>query len=257
MKRPLPALFAAIALVVCGSLPSARATTSTAGKPLGVVELFTSQGCSSCPPADSVLGEMASRGDVVALAYHVDYWDYLGWRDTLARKENTQRQYDYGKAFRSSSVYTPQAVINGRTDVNGASRWAVTSTLNRLSKQGLGLNVPLGVTKKGDSVVIEVGSAPGFRREAHLVLVYYDPVRPIQIDRGENKGATISYWNAVRDVQTAGVWHGGATRFELPESEIAKAGGCAALLQAVDRNGLPGAIIGAAIVRAPDTAAAK
>ena len=88
-------------------------------KPAGVVELFTSQGCSSCPPADEIFGELARKGDVIALAYHVDYWDYLGWQDTLATQDNTARQYDYAKTFGARSVYTPQAVINGRTHVNG------------------------------------------------------------------------------------------------------------------------------------------
>ena len=82
-------------------------------KPAGVVELFTSQGCSSCPPADAILEDLAKKGDVVALAYHVDYWDYLGWQDTLASPDNTARQYEYAKAFGVRSVYTPQAVING------------------------------------------------------------------------------------------------------------------------------------------------
>ncbi|TIO36397.1 MAG: DUF1223 domain-containing protein, partial [Mesorhizobium sp.] len=86
-------------------------------KPLGVVELFTSQGCSSCPPADEFFAELAAKENVVALAYHVNYWDYLGWQDTLSNKENTERQYDYMRAFGSRSVYTPQAVINGRSHV--------------------------------------------------------------------------------------------------------------------------------------------
>ena len=99
-----------------------------------MVELFTSQGCSSCPPADALFAELAAKEDLVALAYHVDYWDYLGWQDTLSRKENTERQYDYMRAFGSRSVYTPQAVINGRVHVNGASRGEVDGALARMAR---------------------------------------------------------------------------------------------------------------------------
>ncbi|MCX7303033.1 MAG: DUF1223 domain-containing protein [Hyphomicrobiales bacterium] len=158
-------------------------------KPKGVVELFTSQGCNSCPPADKVLAELAEKGEVVALGYHVDYWDYLGWKDTLATPENTERQHLYGKAFQERSVYTPQAVINGRLHVNGARREAV-------------------------------------------------------------RASPITYANPVTSVQTAGMWHGKATRFELPRSEVTKTGGCAILLQAFSKLGLPGPILGAAVVPA-------
>src|SRR5690606_18761221 len=88
-------------------------------RPKGVVELFTSQGCNSCPPAAEYLSQLALEGDVVALSYHVDYWDYLGWRDTLANADNTQRQQQYNRAFGTRSVYTPQAIVNGRQEVNG------------------------------------------------------------------------------------------------------------------------------------------
>ncbi|TIX65173.1 MAG: DUF1223 domain-containing protein, partial [Mesorhizobium sp.] len=104
----------ALALSACaGTALAGELEKPQADKPLGVVELFTSQGCSSCPPADEFFAELAGKQDIVALAYHVNYWDYLGWQDTLSNKENTDRQYDYMRAFGSRSVYTPQAVING------------------------------------------------------------------------------------------------------------------------------------------------
>jgi hypothetical protein len=217
----------------------------------GVVELFTSQGCNSCPPADALFRELSTRRDLVTLAYHVDYWDYLGWRDTLARPENTQRQHDYGRAFGVRSVYTPQAVINGRQHVNGAKRSAVIGTLDTLDRAGKGLSVELTARREGESVVIEAG--PGTARgKAHLVLVYFDAPQPVVIDRGENDGSTITYANAVNDIQTAGMWHGKPVHFEFPVSELERKGGCAALLQSVDSKGLPGPILGATIVREPD-----
>ena len=222
----------------------------------GVVELFTSQGCTSCPPADALFSELSKRRDLVTLAYHVDYWDYLGWRDTLAKPEHTQRQHAYGKAFGVRSVYTPQAVINGRQHVNGAKRSAVTGTLDALDRAGRGLSVELTVEREGDSVVIKAG--PGAARgKAHLVLVYFDAPQPVEIVRGENDGNTIVYANAVNDIQTAGMWHGKPARFELPATELERKGGCAALLQSVDAQGLPGPIIGATIVREPDARPAE
>lgn len=222
-------------------------------KPLGVVELFTSQGCNSCPPADRVLGELAQNDDVIALAYHVDYWDYLGWRDTLGSAENTERQRDYGRSFGSGSVYTPQAVINGRTHVNGANRNAVHQTIERMADTADGMVVDVSIRRSGDSIVIETGGSKGAPQKAHLVLVYFDPVRDVAIERGENRGKTITYWNAVSGIQAAGMWHGKASRYELPLSEVAKkgTGGCAVLLQASGKNGLPGPVLGAAIMTQP------
>lgn len=246
--RHLDGLAAALAL----SVIAAPSTAGEIGKPRGVVELFTSQGCSSCPPADAVFAEMAGKGDVVALAYHVDYWDYLGWRDTLAKPENTARQRDYMRAFRSRSVYTPQAVINGTTHVNGSDREAIEIALAQGKDGAQGLPVPITANRVGDSLVIEVGEGKADEK-AHVVLVYYNPVTPIAIAEGENQGRMVSYWNAVTDMQTAGIWHGKAARFEMPMSEVTKrgAGGCAVLLQSVGKDDTPGPILGAAAIEHP------
>ncbi|MGE0501073.1 MAG: DUF1223 domain-containing protein [Rhizobiaceae bacterium] len=243
----------------CGSLAvSALAILGFAGfalagelqRPLGVVELFTSQGCNSCPAADRFLGELAEKGEVVALAYHVSYWDYLGWKDTLASEENTDRQYEYMRSFGARSVYTPQAVINGRKHVSGSDRSAVEAAIGELNQAGAGMKVGIKVTRAGDSVVIEAAPSADTSAEAHVRLVYYDPPQPIEIARGENRGTTVVYWNAVRSVHTAGIWHGEKARFELPATEIAKkgGGGCAVLLQSVGKDGAPGPILGAAVI---------
>ena len=212
MNRRLLLRLAAAAALIC-------AVPSFAGdilKPKGVVELFTSQGCNSCPPADAVLAELAQRGDVVALGYHVDYWDYLGWKDTLGSPENTERQKHYGQAFGKREVYTPQAVINGRIHVKGGKREAVAGALTDLENRGEGLSVDINVTRSGESVMIDAAAAPGEKGDAHLVLVHFDKMKPVTIERGENKGRTITYANPVTRVQTAGMWHGKAQRFELP-----------------------------------------
>ncbi len=223
-------------------------------KPAGVVELFTSQGCNSCPPADKFFAELAGKDDIVALAYHVDYWDYLGWHDTLSSKDNTERQYGYMRAFGGRSIYTPQAVINGRTHVNGANRGAVGGTLSMLKSSGGGMLVPIRVTRDDESVVIETGTVePGANlpETAHVVLAYFELPQTVEIGRGRNRGRQMTYWNAVSSMQTAGMWHGKAQRYELPASEVLKKGGCAVLLQSVAKDGLPGPIIGAAFVNKP------
>ena len=239
------------AFFVAAIMPIVPSVAGDIVKPLGVVELFTSQGCNSCPPADRVLADLSKSGEVVTLGYHVDYWDYLGWKDTLGSTQNTARQYDYGKSFGSRSVYTPQAVVNGRTHVNGANKAAVSGTLSTLQKSGQGMSVGITVTRSGESVMIDADGATSGAGNAHVVLVYFDPVRQIEIERGENRGKVIDYVNPVTDIETAGMWHGKPARFELPANEIAKKGGCAVLLQSVSKDGLPGPILGAAVIRKP------
>lgn len=235
------------------SVPCHADPTESVKQPKAVVELFTSQGCGSCPPADQLLSELASSGDVVALAYHVDYWDYLGWRDTLASADNTARQYDYNNAFGTRMVYTPQAVVNGRLQMNGAKRGKVENAIRSMASTPEGMTVPLDVAYSGDSLVIEAGPGSGSVGEAQVVLVYFRSSTPIEIVRGNNKGRKHTFVNAVSGFHSVGMWHGKAARYELPVSEIARkgAGGCAVLVQEMLKGGLPGPIVGAALIEAP------
>lgn len=247
MMRPVIFMLAAAASLMLGANAS---TAQSAGEPVAVVELFTSQGCSSCPPADAFLGDLAKRGDVVALSYHVDYWDYLGWQDTLARPENTQRQRAYGRAFQASSIYTPQMVVNGHTHMAGSRRAAVMNAIEDRIDTPEGLSVEISARYEGDNLVIETGASENGRRKAHVVLVNFDATHVVNVERGENGGRSLTYHNAVTAYQTVGVWKGKLARFELPMSDIAGKGngGCAVLLQETSVDGLPGAILGAAIV---------
>lgn len=217
--------------------------------PLGVVELFTSQGCSSCPPADKAAATLADDGDVIVLSYHVDYWNYLGWTDTMSSPENTKRQYDYSAAMGRSGVYTPQAVVNGRAEMVGTSEDKLRATLAKLKSDGDGLNVPVTMRKSGDEVIIDIGSGKG---KADVLVVYFKSREQVAIKDGENEGRTIDYRNIVTDVQTVGMWHGEATRVTLPARvlEPRESDGCAILLQATDADGNPGAIFGATIMTA-------
>lgn len=248
MNKPIRILMHIAAAVVFCSTASSYA--GDVARPKGVVELFTSQGCNSCPPADRLLDDLAAAGDVIALGFHVDYWDYRGWKDTLGNPENTERQHQYARAFGTQTLYTPQAVINGSVHVSGASRKAVVGSLADLQRAG-GLPIGISVTHSGSSVIIDAEAARDGKGSAHLVLVYFDPERPVVIQRGENKGQTITYANAVTDVQAAGMWHGKAARFEFPRSEIDRKGGCAVLLQSMSAEGLPGPILGAAMISRP------
>jgi len=240
-------LFLRPARLALALLIGAAGLAAAGDRPYGVVELFTSQGCNSCPPADENLANLAKRGDIIALAYHVTYWDYLGWRDTLATDENTERQNAYKQTFQARSVYTPQAVINGKVHVNGAKRQAIEGALSSLKMNGDGLEVDVGIERRGESVVITTGDDPK-QRSAHVTLVHYSEPQSIEVGGGENGGKRIYYVNPVTAIQSAGMYHGKAKQFELPATEFARkgAGGCAVLLQSVDDRGQPGQILGAA-----------
>ena len=236
-------------LIAVALLPLAAAQAEDATAPRGVVELFTSQGCSSCPPADAVLGALVSRGDLLALSYHVDYWNYLGWADTLASKQNTGRQYGYAATMSRSNVYTPQAVLNGRTDVNGADRNAIEAGLKKLDGAGQGLAVPVQASVNGKEMDISVGAGKG---SGDVVIAYFKRKQTVPITRGENSGKTITYLNSVTEVETVGMWKGDALQLKLPMSvmDMREYDGCAVLLQQTGPNGEPGPILGAAGVMA-------
>ncbi len=217
--------------------------------PKGVVELFTSQGCSSCPPADAALQTLARKGGVVALSYHVDYWNYLGWADTLATPENTARQYAYARSLGRNGVYTPQAVVNGRDHLKGTDAETIEGKLDGMQARGKGLTVPIHAGRKGDELEINIGVGNG---KADVVIVYFRRKQTVEVLKGENMGKTIDYWNSVIDVQTVGVWDGSALDLVLPAKMIDSdmADGCAILLQSSGPQGEPAAIFGATMLTA-------
>jgi hypothetical protein len=218
----------------------------------GVIELFTSQGCMSCPPADATLSELANRSDIVALAFHVDYWDYLGWRDTLATPENTTRQNAYRNAMKARMIYTPQAILNGRVEINGNNAEGIKSSIERMAQGPGGLSVPVAITRQdGQRLVIEVGAGKKPETPVHLILAYFHDKAIVPIGKGENSGRSMIYRNAVRDIETIGMWDGKPLRIEIPASELAKkkASGCAVLLQEVTDDNRLGGILGASMLR--------
>ncbi|MBW3096734.1 DUF1223 domain-containing protein [Pseudohoeflea coraliihabitans] len=244
-------------LIVLGTGTTASAKDSRLH---GVVELFTSQACSSCPPADAELARLVAQGDVLALSYHVDYWNYLGWEDTLSSRANTERQKGYASRWELQSVYTPQAVINGRDHVNGADGRQIDSMLERFSRQEGPFSADVEMVRNGDAIVVSIGAASAAASQdefgkADIVIVYFDTINTVSIGAGENGGKTITYRHSVRDMETIAMWSGDALTIDLPASVLRGQPGrnCAVLVQQVDETGRPGAILGAAMLP-PDPA---
>lgn len=241
------------AVLVCGvvlvGLPSGQASADEAVR--AVLELFTSQGCSSCPPADALLGEYAARPDIVALSMPIDYWNYLGWVDTLSQPEFTDRQRAYSEARGDRQVYTPQIVVNGTAPVVGSRRDAVEQAVD----ESRPLPVPLGVEMVGDAIRVAIAAAPeAGPARGTLWLALYGRKVEVSVGRGENGGRTLTYHNVVRKLRPIAMWKGAAMSVDLPMSEYEKADadGCAVLLQAETASGQPGAMLGAAHIEQPD-----
>jgi hypothetical protein len=221
------------------------ARAATRRRPV-VIELFTSQGCSSSPPADAILNELSLRPDVVALSYNVDYWDYLGWRDTLGSAEGTQRQRDYAERRGDGDVYTPQAVIDGRDEMVGSDRDGLLAAIARHSGRSVGAFVPVSLSKTDRELLVEVAAAPGkdLRQEATIWVATVLPREVVEIERGENAGRTVAYTNSVRKIVPAGVWHGDPIELSLPRPAVMTEGTfCVALLQADGTGPILGASV--------------
>jgi hypothetical protein len=216
------------------------AGAARAGQQIEVVaELFSSQGCKSCPPGDKVLSELRERPGVLALTFHVDYWDYLGWKDTLASPEFSQRQYDYAKARGDMDVFTPQMIINGQKQMVGSQRSEVFPVLEQSRMQTWPASVAISDTPT--EMVIEIGAGTA-RGEATLWVMPVMERTTVKIEKGEMAGREISYTNVVRKLVPAGVWKGDAARIVLPKDGLMTPGAtaCVALLQ----QGKVGAVLG-------------
>ncbi|MEB8388068.1 DUF1223 domain-containing protein [Rhodobacteraceae bacterium KMM 6894] len=168
-----------------------------------VVELFTSQGCSSCPPADALLHDLAARDDVIALALHVDYWDYIGWKDVFGKPANTKRQNGYAKAGKRRMVYTPQMIVNGQQDVVGNRPKDVSALISR--HMGQPKTVDLAVTRNGGEITISARSLNG-ASPLIVQMVRFVPYSEVAITRGENAGHTFAYANVVTDLVELTRW---------------------------------------------------
>jgi hypothetical protein len=223
------------------TLISAAVAGEIRQNPKVVLELFTSQGCSSCPPADALLEELAQRSEVIALAYHVDYWDYIGWVDTFGSKAHSDLQRDYAAAKGSSRIFTPQLIVSGRDGVVASRRHEVGGAVEKA-------RLELPVMLKSDGEMLEVSIPPNAALEGGVIwLVSYIDRAEVKIERGENAGKTIAYAQIVTDRQALGMWEPGTgTKLKLPLNEVlaAPANGAVILVQQ-ERADLPGRILGA------------
>ncbi len=199
---------AACLLVALGGPASAQKAAETPARPV-VVELYTSQGCSYCPPADALLGALAERPDVVALTFNVNYWDYLGWPDSLARPENRHRQAAYVKRIGRIDAFTPQMIVGGAFSVVGSRAGEIEAAIDRAAEKPAAAAVTLA--REGDEIVLSIAPTAiglGEDEACKILLVGYHKPQIVKIGAGENQGRKIAYHNVVRDVVEVGVWRG-------------------------------------------------
>ena len=202
-------------VALAGLIASSFATSAFAEvqKPRAVIELFTSQGCSSCPPADRLALELAKDPGLVVLSMPVDYWDYLGWKDTLASPSCTQRQRNYAAQRGDRQVYTPQMVVNGGDHIVGSDRTRVTGATAQTS---LAMDITLDQTPGGYRVGIPARAG----KTGTVTLVKINHAKTVAIGRGENSGASVTYANVVRGMSKLGDWNGAAQSFEISSAQL-------------------------------------
>ncbi len=235
MRRILITFVVAALAAGAAGLPAAAESSKI------VVELFTSQGCSSCPPADKLLGELARRDDVLALSYHVDYWNYLGWSDPFSSAEATARQRSYRRTLGKRYVYTPQMVINGSAEALGSARGKVLRLIER-ARSMRGLDISVDHSGAGRAV-IRIGGDSSQKGSAAVWLAFYDSRHVTEIRSGENGGVKLVNANVVRTFRRIGDWAGKPVKIDLSLKELGAEGRdrCAVMVQ---QNG-NGQILGA------------
>src|SRR3982074_2424482 len=217
--------------------------------PRAVVELFTSQGCSSCPPADQIIGELARDPSVIALSMPIDYWDYLGWKDTLADSRFSDRQKAYSQMRGDREVYTPQVVVNGAVHVIGSDRAGIESAIGNTKKTDGVMSIPVTMTQAGKQLTVSVAASSNspFAMHGEVWICSIAKAVPISIGRGENRGREVTYYNVVRNLLKVGDWNGSAGSWTVPLENISRDGVDAAAVYVQDGNReRPGPMLGAA-----------
>jgi len=232
---------------------SALSTGAVHAAPRAVIELFTSQGCSSCPPADQLAGELARDPSILVMSLPIDYWDYLGWKDTLALPGHTNRQRAYAQARGDREVYTPQAVVNGRVHVLGSDQGAIEKAIAQTGQQPETLSVPVTLSIADGQISASVPAVKdaGVKSAGIKGEVWLCPITknvPVAIGRGENNGHTVTYHNVVRRWIKLGDWDGTARTFTLPVRDLGEGSvdTVAVIVQSGSKE-VPGAMLGANI----------
>lgn len=229
-----------LAAVMTGGLSG-----SASAEPRTVIELFTSQGCSSCPAADKLLGELARDSSIVVLSLPVDYWDYLGWKDTLASPLHTAKQRAYSRARGDREIYTPQAVVNGAIPVIGSDKSDIHDAISQTRDKAMRL--PVRLTASGDKVTVSVPDAKDGAARGEVWIYGVTAAAPVSIARGENAGRKVIYYNVARRLLKLGDWDGKAASWTIAADQIRGDGvdSAAAILQSGNAE-KPGLMLGAA-----------
>ncbi|MEM7669368.1 MAG: DUF1223 domain-containing protein [Pseudomonadota bacterium] len=230
--------FSFAAALLSAAVTGISVSAPAQAEPTVVVELFTSQGCYSCPPADDVLGKLAEHDDIIALSLHVDYWDYLGWRDTFAKRAFTERQFAYRDAMRERVVYTPQMIVQGVSPVTGSRSMSVKDAIEKVRATPDSATVEIfeaGSGLKGRIAPLNGGS------RAVLYVAKYTRSQNVDIERGENGGKSLTYHNVVDMLSKLHDWPGEST-YEVDLPQPSPGEGIALWLQ----GGAAGPIIAAA-----------
>jgi hypothetical protein len=240
-------IMGAIDAAVVGVILLGTASVAVEAEPLAVIELFTSQGCSSCPAADKLLSELKDDPNLITLSLPIDYWDYLGWKDTLATPGHTARQKAYSRMRGDREVYTPQVVINGVAQALGSNREDIEKAMAESRQAAQPLSVPVELAQAENRITVKLPSKPG----SEAGEVWLCPVTgavPVGIGRGENRGRTIIYTNVVRRWIKLGAWTGKSESFSVPVDTIKSSGGdsVAVILQSGSAD-KPGKVLGASI----------
>ena len=218
-------------------------------EPRAVVELFTSQGCSSCPPADKVIGELAKDPSVIALSMPIDYWDYLGWKDTLADARFSARQQAYSRVRGDRGVYTPQVVVNGSVHLIGSDRTGIEEAIGDTRKADGVMSVPVSMALAGKQITVSVAASNKSPAAMHGEVWICSIAKEVSIaiGRGENRGREVTYHNVVRNLLKVGDWNGSAGNWTVPLENISREGVDAAAVYLQDGNrDKPGPMLGAA-----------
>ncbi len=237
----------ASAPIIAASLLLSSFVVASAGEPRALIELFTSQGCSSCPAADKLLGDLANDPTLVVMSDPIDYWDYLGWKDTLASPAHSARQRAYARVRGDRQVYTPQIVVNGAMHVLGSDQAAVEKTIAQTDQKSGVMSLPVLLSMGGAGLSVKVESA---ENEHNLGEVWLCPLArtvAVALGRGETRGRTVTYHNVVRNWVKLGDWTGAEASWTVPISQIETDGvDAAAVMVQEGTHDKPGIVLGAA-----------
>jgi hypothetical protein len=222
-------------------------TVARAADPRALLELFTSQGCSSCPAADKLLGELAVDPSLVVMSDPIDYWDYLGWKDTLASPAHSARQRAYARARGDRQVYTPQIVVNGAMHVLGSDRAAIERTIEQTDQKPVVMSLPVLMSVGGANLTVKIQSAENEHSAGEVWLCPLAKAVQVAIGRGENRGRTITYHNVVRRWLKLGDWAGAQANWTIPVADLkAEEADAAVVMVQEGSRDKPGIILGTA-----------